>query len=162
LGSNSRVGLGTSSPSVQLDLTTDGARKLTTNTWTTGSDQRIKKNISSANIDLCYSTLKAIDLKYFEWDTSIPQLSTIQDNHSLGFIAQEVKTVFPKAVTFDSNMGFSDFHSLNVDQLYKAHYGATKKLISIVETQSTQIAQLLSDNSTLISYIPQLTSTLRG
>lgn len=162
LGSNSRVGLGTSSPSVQLDLTTDGARKLTTNTWTTGSDQRIKKNISSANIDLCYSTLKAIDLKYFEWDTSIPQLSTIQDHHSLGFIAQEVKTVFPKAVTFDSNMGFSDFHSLNVDQLYKAHYGATKKLIDIVETQSTQIAQLLSDNSTLISYIPQLASTLRG
>jgi len=162
LGSNSRVGLGTSNPSVQLDLTTDGARKLTTNTWTTGSDQRIKKNISSANIDLCYSTLKAIDLKYFEWDTSIPQLSTIQDHHSLGFIAQEVKTVFPKAVTFDSNMGFSDFHSLNVDQLYKAHYGATKKLIDIVETQSTQIAQLLSDNSTLISYIPQLASTLRG
>jgi hypothetical protein len=147
--STSRVGIGTTSPAVQLDLSTDGARKLTTTTWTTGSDQRIKKNISSANIDLCYSTLKAIDLKYFEWDTSIPQLSTVQDHHSLGFIAQEVKTVFPKAVTFDSNMGLSDFHSLNVDQLYKAHYGTTKKLMEVVEQQGSTIKSIQQQLSTL-------------
>jgi hypothetical protein len=60
-------------------------------------------------------------------------------------------------------------------QLNAMHYGATKKLMSVVERQtaqlveqSTQMAQLLADNSTLTnmcSYIPQLintVSTLKG
>jgi hypothetical protein len=143
------LGIGTVTPTVQLDLSTDGARKLTTTTWTTGSDQRIKKHISSANLELCYSTLKQIDLKYFEWDRSIPQLSTVQDRHSLGFIAQEIKSIFPNAVTFDSNMGYSDFHSLNVDQLYKMHYGATKKLMELVEQQGSTICGIQRELSTL-------------
>jgi len=162
---NGRMGLGIAAPGVQLDLSTDGARKLTTTAWTTGSDERIKKHISSANVELCYSTLKQINLKYFEWDRSIPQLSTVQDRHSIGFIAQEIRPFFPNAVTFDSNMGLSDFHSLNVDQLYKLNFGATQHLGRIVETQSTQIAALLTQVSTMndaVSYIPQLTSTLKG
>ena len=144
-----RIGIGTYTPAYQLDLSEDGARKLTTTTWLTGSDQRIKKHISSANLEHCYSTLKQIDLKYFEWDRSIPQLSTVQDRHSLGFIAQEIKPIFPNAVTLDSNMGFSDFHSLNVDQLYKVHFGATKKLIDLVEQQGSTIQGIQRELSTL-------------
>jgi hypothetical protein len=148
-----RIGLGTgaNNPGYQLDLETDGARKLTTTAWLTGSDERIKKNISSANLELCYSTLKQINLKYFEWDRSIPQLFTVQDRHSLGFIAQEIKPIFPNAVTFDSNMGYSNFHSLNVDQLYKMHFGATKKLMELVEQQGSTIQGIQQELSTLRS-----------
>jgi hypothetical protein len=39
------VGIGTTSPTHQLQLSTDSAAKPNTNTWTIVSDQRIKKNI---------------------------------------------------------------------------------------------------------------------
>ena len=39
------VGIGTSAPAYQLHLSTDSAAKLTTNTWTVGSDIRMKRNI---------------------------------------------------------------------------------------------------------------------
>jgi hypothetical protein len=64
--------------------------------------------------------------------------------------------------------GYDDFHAMESGQLNAMHFGATKKLMSVVETQSTQIAHLLADNSTLTSmcsFIPQLlntVSTLKG
>jgi len=109
----------------------------------------VPHNWASANLEVCYSTLKQIDLKYFEWDRSIPQLSTVQDRHSLGFIAQEIKPIFPNAVSFDSNMGLSDFHSLNIDQVYKMHYGATKKLMDLVEQQGSTIQGIQQELRTL-------------
>jgi len=39
------VGIGTTSPTAQLELSTDSAKKPTTNTWTIASDARIKTAI---------------------------------------------------------------------------------------------------------------------
>ncbi len=125
------MGLGVASPSYQLDLSTDGARKLTTTTWLTGSDARIKTDVESANLQMCYETVKSVDLKYFKWN--FPEGVVPDDKHSLGFIAQEVKDVFPNAVSESNSYGFTDFLNLNVDQLNKALFGAVKYLAAKVE-----------------------------
>ena len=40
------VGIGDSSPSYQLELSTDSAAKPSTNTWTISSDERLKQNMN--------------------------------------------------------------------------------------------------------------------
>ena len=93
--SGGNVGIG-KNPGVQLDLSTDDARKLTTSTWQTGSDERVKENIEDANLDICYDTINKLSLKRFKWkDQFYPNIS---DRNSVGFIAQEVETIFPKSV----------------------------------------------------------------
>ena len=139
------------------------------------SDQRVKEDIINANTTLCYSTMQGIDLKYFKWNSSFQTSSKLQDAHQLGFIAQDIKKVFPNSVHISQMNGYDDFHALETGQINAVHFGATKKLMTVVEQQtaqlqhqSTQIANLLADNSTLTSmcaYIPQLmntVSTLKG
>ena len=125
--SNGNVGIGLTNPSFQLQLSTDSAAKLTTNTWSTTSDSRVKNAIVDADISMCYDTLKQLKLRRFEWDSSWN--SAIEDKHAIGFIAQEVKQYFPKAVKTMDMYGYSDFHPLDVDQIYKTMYGALAKLI---------------------------------
>jgi len=119
--SASALSLGGAGP-YQLDLSSDSARKLTTTTWTTGSDEALKKNIEIADLERCVEIVSQIDLKYFKWE--IPS----DDTHSLGWIAQEVEQVFPKAVRTSDTHGISDFKDLNTDQIIKVMWGALKKL----------------------------------
>jgi hypothetical protein len=123
-----------------LQLSADSAAKPTTNTWTIASDERIKLHVSSANLEYCYSTLRELPLRYFEWDPQYFTTDITKDRHSLGFIAQEVMPYFPKAVdVIYFNSTLTDFHTLNVDQIYKAHIGATQKLIQKVDAQESTI-----------------------
>ena len=137
------VAIGTTMPpnaAYQLDLTTDNARKLTTTTWQTGSDARIKANIESANIDLCLQVLKSLPLRRFEWTQDIDA----QDRRVVGWIAQEVETFFPHAVTRTNERGFEDFRSLQPDQLYKITYGAIQKLAAVMDAMTAKIDALLA------------------
>ncbi len=123
------LSLGLSAPTYQLDLSTDYARKLSTTTWTTGSDRRIKSDIQSANLTRCVDIVDSLDLKYFKWN--IPGVQGGQsptDTHSLGWIAQDVKEFFPNSVRLTQDYGFDDFHNLDSDQLIKTMYGALKKM----------------------------------
>jgi hypothetical protein len=120
------LALGLSAPTFQLDLSTDKARKLSTTTWTTGSDSRIKSDIQSANLARCVDIVDSLDLKYFKWD--IPGVAGPTDAHSLGWIAQDVKQFFPNSVRVTQDYGFDDFHNLDSDQLIKTMYGALKKM----------------------------------
>jgi hypothetical protein len=154
------VGIGVANPGVQLDLSTDGARKLSTSTWATGSDQRIKTDIQSANLQMCYDTVKTIDLKYFKWNFPESSNITVDDNHSLGFIAQEVKTVFPNAVSESNSYGYSDFLSLNTDQILKAMYGALKQTIADKEALEQSLATAIANFSSLEIRLAALEGTL--
>jgi hypothetical protein len=109
-------------PYFQLDLSLDTARKLTTSTWTTGSDEALKTNIEMADLDRCVDIVSKLDLKYFKWE--IPS----DDSHSLGWIAQEVEQYFPKAVRVAEAHGIPDFKNLDTDQIIKVMWGALKKL----------------------------------
>ena len=114
---NGSVGLGLTPTTQQLDLSTDGARKTLSSTWTTGSDARIKRDIQTANLVRCAEIVDTLDLKYFEWKVGS------EDKHSLGWIAQDVQNFFPKSVEPDSR----GFLMLNSDQLIKVLYGALKQ-----------------------------------
>ena len=120
------LALGSIPITYQLSLSTDAARKLSTTTWTTGSDRRIKSSIESANLARCVDIVDSLDLKYFKWD--IPGAQSPQDSHSLGWIAQDVKQFFPNSVRLTQDYGLADFHNLNSDQLIKTMYGALKKM----------------------------------
>jgi len=133
------IGLGMSEPMYQLDLSTDNARKLTTTTWLTGSDERVKNNIEDADLDICYDIVKNLKLKRFRWKEDF--YPVVEDRHNVGFIAQEVETIFPKAVVknkqkFNNDIVYEDFRNLNTDQIYKSLFGATQKIIKNIENNN--------------------------
>jgi len=107
--------------SYQLDLSSDGARKLQSSTWTTGSDRRIKSDIQTANLARCAEIVDSLDLKYFEWLSA-----EHTDKHSLGWIAQDVLTFFPKSVSLTQ----SGTLALDSDQLVKVLWGALKHTLN--------------------------------
>ncbi|OGZ32702.1 MAG: hypothetical protein A3H02_02955 [Candidatus Niyogibacteria bacterium RIFCSPLOWO2_12_FULL_41_13] len=98
IDSSGQVGIGTGSPGAQLDLSTDSARKLTTTTWTTGSDVRIKTNIQSIGDGLdIISRVRPVKFNYTpEFLAAHP---SAQDVDYYNFIAQEYQQVFPDSVS---------------------------------------------------------------
>jgi hypothetical protein len=123
-----------------LVLSQNSAFKPATDTWTTTSDERVKKNIELANLDICYSSLKALPLKRFEW-----LISAGEDKRVLGFTASTIQEVLPKAVTQANLYGYPDFKIVNMDQIEMIHYGTTQKLIQMVETNQHQIELLVGN-----------------
>ena len=134
------VGLGgLTGPSYQLQLSSDSAAKPTSSTWTISSDQRVKENIVDANLDTCYNDVKNIQLKYFKWTDLYINEYNVEDVHNLGFIAQQVETINPKAVKTKNNeeLSIADFKSVDKDQLLMSLFGAVKKLQEKVELLET-------------------------
>jgi alpha-tubulin suppressor-like RCC1 family protein len=119
-------------PQYQLELSTDYARKLTTSTWSTGSDERIKTDIESANVARCVEIVQNLDLKYFQWN-----IQSVTDTHSLGWIAQDLEKFFPKSVETAEAHGIPDFKNVNTDQLIKVMWGALKKLRADLKSQKS-------------------------
>jgi hypothetical protein len=146
---NGYVGIGTVSPSAQLELSLDSAKKPSGGTWDTTSDIRLKENIEEANYDTCYDVIKNLPLKRYTWKDTVYTTQQVADRSKLGWIAQDVQLVFPKAVTSSSFTGSGDFRlddclSMNADQIYAAMYGTVKKLI--VENESLKL-QVSASNS---------------
>ncbi|MBU1457413.1 tail fiber domain-containing protein, partial [Patescibacteria group bacterium] len=95
---NGYVGIGTMNPGAQLDLSTDSARKLTTTTWATGSDARIKTSVESINNALeIISQVRPVKFHYTsEFLSAHP---SVVNTDYYNFIAQEYQQVFPNSVT---------------------------------------------------------------
>lgn len=151
---NGRLGIGMTNPSYQLQLSTDSAAKPSTSTWTISSDQRVKTDIESANQDRCYEIIKSLDLKYYRYNDEYLDSNVAPDRRRLGWIAQEVETIFPKAVTVSSNYGIEDCKSLNVDQIYAAMYGCIKKMQATQEAMQTKINSLETTIVDLTARLP--------
>jgi len=118
IDSSGNVGIGTASPSAQLELSTDSAKKPSTNTWTTYSDQRLKTNITNADNDRCYEIVKQVPLKRYTWKNEVYSQDKVKDRSKLGWIAQDVEAVFPKAVgtnRFAYNQVFEDVVTPELD-----------------------------------------------
>ncbi len=130
---NGRVGIGLSSPSYQLQLSTDSASKPSTSTWTVSSDSRLKENIEDADLDLCYNNIKNLRLARYTWKDNVYTVDQVADRSKLGWIAQEVEAIFPKSVQSINAHGFDDCRTLNTDQIISSLYGCTQKLIKNYE-----------------------------
>ena len=166
------VGLSVTSPSYQLHLSSDSAAKPTTSTWTVSSDERLKENIVLADVDRCIEIIRAVPLKHYRWKDDVYTLDQVKDRSKLGWIAQDVEKVFPKAVgthpfhyhqvyedvvqddgskmkKLISEDVIEDCRDLNADQLYAVMYGAIQKLILENDTYKINNAAMSEQFSTL-------------
>jgi hypothetical protein len=123
-----------------FNVFSDSAAKPATSTWTTVSDERLKENIVSADLDLCLNNIKNIPLKYYKWKDEYISESQSSDRHKLGWIAQDVEVVYPKAVNSQSMFGIEDCKTLDTDQLIASLYGAIKLLTKKIEEKEQAVA----------------------
>ena len=97
---------------VGITLTSDNANKPGAGgLWTVVSDERIKKDIELADLDICYDTIKNIPLKRYAWADGVYSEEQVSDRHNLGWIAQDVQKYFSKAVSvkpFTKNAKIAD------------------------------------------------------
>jgi hypothetical protein len=128
---------------------TNGPARVGGTTWTQISDERIKRNISNADLDQCYEDVKAITLRRFTYASTLFEAVPLSDRNVLGFIAQEVKQVYPKAVVESAAFGISDLNWLNIDQMNMSLYGAVKKVITLNESLTSTVFVLQQKISTL-------------
>jgi hypothetical protein len=135
------VGIGTTNPEYQLDVrgaiysSVGGYTQTGLTTWTVTSDKRIKDNIVRASYDKCLENVKNIELYNFNFKNNCINTN---DKHQLGFIAQEVQQVYPKAVEvgkiiLNTNEAIDDILTLNTTQIDYTLYGAVKNLIEKIE-----------------------------
>jgi hypothetical protein len=94
-----KIGVGISNPIYSLQLATDSAGKPGSNTWTIVSDERIKTNIQLADTNRCCDIIKAIPLKRYTWRDDVYTSDQVSDRSKLGWIAQDVEKLIPKAVS---------------------------------------------------------------
>lgn len=100
IDSSGNVGIGTTTPAYQLELSTDSAGKPTSNTWTIVSDERLKEDIKPF-VDGLDTIMRINPVSY--------QLNGKADKpkgaKGIGVVAQDVVDVIPYAVsTFKSKL----------------------------------------------------------
>ena len=104
------------------------------------SDKRLKENVMAADLDICYSNVQNLELKYFKWKDQVTVDST-NDRHNLGWLAQEVAEVFPKSIKPTKAHGMKDCKSLNKEQIMASLYGAVQKLQRVQEEHTAVLAE---------------------
>jgi hypothetical protein len=112
--------------------------------WATTSDKRIKENIEKASYDKCYENIDKLDLYRFNYIKEFNNIN--KDVKQLGFIAQDVNYIFPKAVSTykfaNDNLNIPDLLSIDITQINYSLYGAVKKLIEQYENKSDRIERI--------------------
>ena len=120
--------------------------------WSTVSDRRIKENIEKASYDKCYDNINKLELYRFNYIAELKNIN--KDLKQLGYIAQEVQDIFPKAVStqefHNDNLSISNMLSIDIAQINYSLYGTVKKLIEIdnnTEGRIKNIENLLNSSN---------------
>jgi hypothetical protein len=144
------VGIGTTIPEYSLDVrgtiysSLGGYTSSALTKWSVLSDRRIKENIVKASYDKCLENVKNIELYNFNFKDNCVNTN---DRHQLGFIAQEVQQVYPKAVEVSKMIlnleeKIDDLLTLNITQIDYTLYGAVKSLIEKMENIKIKMEQI--------------------
>jgi hypothetical protein len=139
------VGIGLTGPTYQLQLSTDSAGKPSTALWTITSDERIKEDIELADLDLCYEAIKTIPLKRYKWRDDVYSNEQVTDRRKLGWIAQDVETVFPKAVSiheFKYNQVFEE----TVIPAVEEEVDDKGNIVTAAQPERTERGELISED----------------
>jgi hypothetical protein len=112
--------------------------------WSTTSDRRIKENIEKASYTKCYDSINKLELYRFNY---IKELNNInKDLRQLGYIAQEVQEIFPKAVSaeqfYNENLSVPDLLTIDITQINYSLYGAVKKLMEMYNDKKARLKKL--------------------
>jgi hypothetical protein len=150
-----------------MRITRDGAsiyNPTGTPLWSTVSDRRIKENIEKASYDKCYDNINKLELYRFNY---IKELNNInKDNKQLGYIAQEVEDIFPKAIStqqfYNNSLSISDLLSIDISQINYTLYGSVKKLINMyndIEKRVEVLEKILNIENDLDIISPDISIT---
>jgi hypothetical protein len=105
----------------------------------TASDSRVKEEIQSANVETCYSNVRSLPLREFKWkDGFMPEFS---NQTTIGWIAQEVQSIIPQAVSINSEFNFADFHRIQQDMLVKNMYGCIQYMAAKLDNIESRMSQ---------------------
>jgi hypothetical protein len=141
--SSGNVGIGTTGPSYQLQLSSDSAAKPTTNTWTIASDARIKTNIAPYTKGL--AAIKQVNPITYDYNGKggIPA-----GPGGVSIIAQNLAPIFPECVgTYRAKLNpddteETDIYNYNGHAITFALINATKELAAKVEALEARVAAL--------------------
>jgi hypothetical protein len=141
------VGINTSAdPEYSLDIGIGDARKPTGVTWITTSDARVKENILNASFEKVTEEISSLRLVSYAWEESYRSERRLSFNKTLGFLSQEVQKIFPSSVSEMAEHGYSNFKSLDTDQLYMAKFALTQGLIKRVERLKLRLNDLMKES----------------
>ena len=89
---------------------------------------RIKRDITSANIEECNNIIENIPLREFSWDRELAY--NIQDpGRVIGVIAQECEQIVPQCVkTIGTQYGIEDFKAVDTNKIMWTMLGAIQYL----------------------------------
>jgi hypothetical protein len=138
------VGIGTTSPAYQLQLSTNSAAKPTSSAWTVVSDERVKTNIRPYETGL--QELLQIEPKVFDYNGKAGFDAKIKNN--IGIIAQEVKDIIPETVkTYEAKLNENDeenteLYNFDGHALTFALINSVKELSAKIESLETKIQTL--------------------
>ena len=142
---NGRVGIGTATPSYELEVC--GTIATTAAQVTTGitcsSDKRFKKNIET----LTGSLDKIINLRGVSYDWRIADFPEKHFNeaHQIGFIAQEIETLLPELVNTDDK----GYKSVDYSKITPVLVEAIKEQQQIIDQQQAELNELRELKSTV-------------
>ncbi len=142
------VGIGTLSPSYKLEVN-GSAGKPGGGSWSNSSDIRLKNVLGNYSRGL--KDIKKLQPVKFKYKINNPR-NLPSDEEYVGFIAQEVKKVFPEAISKGKD-GYLDFnmHSINV-----AMVNAVKELASENKNLLSKVKKLEENYSFLLSVYSEL------
>jgi hypothetical protein len=136
--SGGNVGIGTTTPGGQFELSLDQGRKPSTNTWTITSDERLK-DIHGPYTKGLNEILKLNAITYNYKNVGERTFDPeVLKTTGIGFSAQEVQKVFPEAVGVDPD-GYLNF---NMHAILVAYLNAIKEQQAIIESQKNEIERL--------------------
>ena len=121
LNSIGNVGIGTTAPSYQLQLSTDSAAKPGTGTWTIDSDERLKD--VNGDFTRGLDALSGLYPSYFNYKQDNAR-GIPSDREYVGLIAQDVRAVIPEAV----REGQDGYLSIESDPIFWTMLNAIKEL----------------------------------
>jgi|GEM_PF-1518290 len=149
--SNGNVGIGTTGPTYQLQLSTDSAAKPGTNTWTVASDAKLKTDIKPFTDGL--STILGINPVWYKYNGKGGFVANGKDN--IGVIAQDIQKIAPYTVSnyYDklnvADATTTELLNFNSGALTFTTINAIKELNNKIENQQKQIEELKTENKTL-------------
>ena len=130
------VGIGVTSPSYQLQLSTNSAAKPSSSAWTVTSDSRVKENVRDYKTGL--EAILSIEPKLYDYNGKAGFEKT-KDN--IGVIAQEIQEVMPETInTYKAKLNEGDEEEtelLNFDS-----HAVTFALINAVKDLKAEIDEL--------------------
>lgn len=141
LGNNANVGIGVSSPTYQLHLSTSSAAKIGSSTWGVISDKRLKKDISEFTDGL--QALKQINPVWFSYNG---QAGIRETRKFVGVIAQEMQKVAPYTVgtfTYKDSLGNkTEYLDYDANAVTYIVINALKEQQAMIEQKNSEIQEL--------------------